>query len=78
MGVWLAETVNHIFIMTTFFNYMLQCIKIFLNGFNILLSYIYDDRLKIFETPIYLILYLIILGGILISHFGFDEVIPDD
>lgn len=69
---------NLIFYMATFFSYMLDCIKIFLNGFNIILSYVYDDRLKIFETPIYLILYIIILGGILLSHFGFDEVIPYD
>lgn len=64
--------------MTTFFNLLFQCIKYFLNGFNLVLSYIYKPDLKIFDTPIYLILYLILLGGILLSHFGFDEVDHDD
>lgn len=59
--------------MITFFQYLFDFFQYILSGSNILLSYIYDERLNIFGTPIYLYLYLFYIIYVLIDHFGFES-----
>lgn len=57
--------------MAQFFIYLFEFFKIVCNACNLVLSYIYNDNIKIFGTPLYIILYVIMLGKVVLEHFDF-------
>lgn len=64
--------------MAQFFIYLFEFFKVVCNTSNLVLSYVYNDNMKIFGTPVYIILYIIMLGKVVLEHFDFTYADVED